>query len=161
MVQTGYFYPHLCMKKTILCLLTLLPLLAFSQSYLGRAKQDILKEASAGSLYSFTEKNGMLERHEQNEQAKSWVMVLGFDSAGHCNAEKHYTRCGDCQRYALSSVLRKKKYRWKSINNNQYLSKFAAGLLLEVQFYDEKYFITYLPSGLDLATYQSITKRKK
>lgn len=151
------------MRMTTILVMMLLPALVFSQSFIGKTRQDIMKEQTGGAAhgFSFSEKGNNLERHEVNENERSWVLTLGFDSTGKCILEKNSTRCGDCQQTLLASVLRKKKYKWKSINNNQYLSKFSAGLLLEVQYYSETYFITFLPSGIDLPTYQSLTKRKR
>ncbi|MFM2138752.1 MAG: hypothetical protein RJA57_1059 [Bacteroidota bacterium] len=51
---------------------------------------------------------------------------------GRCIAKRTESECDSCYRNYLYSLLQNKSYGWKQINENQYVSAFAAKLMLEL-----------------------------
>lgn len=58
--------------------------------------------------------------------------ICAFDDKGLCLSETIITRCDSCLSGYLQQVLNKKKFEWKKINENQYVSRFADNLMIEL-----------------------------
>lgn len=58
--------------------------------------------------------------------------IYVFDEKGLCLTETTITRCDSCHDGYLKVVLDKKKYNWKKINENQYISRFEDNLMIEL-----------------------------
>jgi hypothetical protein len=59
-------------------------------------------------------------------------LIYVFDEKGLCLTETTITRCDSCHDAYLKVVLDKKKYNWKKINENQYISRFEDNLMIEL-----------------------------
>jgi hypothetical protein len=59
-------------------------------------------------------------------------LIYVFDEKGLCLTETTITRCDSCHDGYLKAVLGKKKYNWKKINENQYISRFEDNLMIEL-----------------------------
>jgi len=59
-------------------------------------------------------------------------LIYVFDEKGLCMTETTKTRCDSCHDGYLKIVLDKKKYNWKKINENQYISRFEDNMMIEL-----------------------------
>ncbi len=59
-------------------------------------------------------------------------LIYVFDEKGLCTTETTNTRCDSCHDGYLKIVLDKKKYNWKKINENQYISRFEDNMMIEL-----------------------------
>lgn len=59
-------------------------------------------------------------------------LIFVFDEKGLCTTETINTRCDSCHDGYLKNILDKKKYNWKKINENQYISRFEDNLMIEL-----------------------------
>jgi DUF1680 family protein len=60
------------------------------------------------------------------------VYTYIFDKKGKCNQEKIESSCPSCFSSNLQTILDIKKYHWKKINENQYVSDFESKLMIEL-----------------------------
>ncbi len=75
----------------------------------------------------YPRKDSILVRVDNRTQ-----LIFVFDQKGLCLTETTNTRCDSCHDGYLKIVLDKKKYNWKKINENQYISRFEDGLMIEM-----------------------------
>lgn len=59
-------------------------------------------------------------------------LIFVFDEKGLCTTETINTRCDTCHDGYLKNILDKKKYNWKKINENQYISRFEDNVMIEL-----------------------------
>jgi len=59
-------------------------------------------------------------------------LIYVFDAKGLCMTETTNTRCDSCHDGYLNVILEKKKYGWKKINENQYISRFEDNMMIEL-----------------------------
>jgi hypothetical protein len=59
-------------------------------------------------------------------------LIFVFDEKGLCMTETINTRCDSCHDGYLKNILDKKKYSWKKINENQYISRYEDNLMIEL-----------------------------
>lgn len=59
-------------------------------------------------------------------------LIYVFDEKGLCMTETTNTRCDSCHNGYLKLVLDKKKYSWKKINENQYISRYEDNMMIEL-----------------------------
>ncbi|MBI3138443.1 MAG: hypothetical protein HYZ15_07655 [Sphingobacteriales bacterium] len=58
--------------------------------------------------------------------------IYAFDDNHLCFSETIITHCDSCLTGYLQQVLDKKNFGWKKINENQYISRFADNLMIEL-----------------------------
>lgn len=59
-------------------------------------------------------------------------LIFVFDEKGLCMTETINTRCDSCHDGYLKNILDKKKFNWKKINENQYISRFEDNMMIEL-----------------------------
>ncbi len=59
-------------------------------------------------------------------------LIYVFDGKGLCMTETVITRCDSCHDGFLKTILDKKKYGWKKINENQYISRIEDNMMIEL-----------------------------
>lgn len=59
------------------------------------------------------------------------VFIYTFNKKGRCWSEKIIAGCDSCFTKYLYGVLDQKKYGWKKINENQYVSNYVDRMMLE------------------------------
>jgi hypothetical protein len=120
-------------------LLLLIPVSGFSQNFIGKNKADAKSELQNQKLsdslsISISDKDSVLVLTQKRGDNSVTDFVYGFDKSGVCQSEKVVTSgCDSCFYKLLNKVLDQTKYQWKKLNENQYVSKYADRMLLEVQ----------------------------
>lgn len=92
--------------------------------------ESALKKAypgTSGQPAVYPRKDSILVRVNNQTQ-----LIYVFDQKGLCNTETLNTRCDSCHDGYLKIVLDKKKFNWKKINENQYISRFEDNLMIEL-----------------------------
>lgn len=129
---------HIPMKKLFTGLLIILCTGIAAQERIGQSRnrlEQYLKSAYPGISYQYSAAKDSLQLSPENEIR----LIFTFDDSGSCTGETTITRCDSCLNGLLNAVLAKKKYGWKKINENQYVSRFEDYLMIEL-FPDEKTF---------------------
>ncbi len=126
------------MKKIYLALLLLIPAIGFSQQFIGKSKSQVKKELQHQIKKNdtlsivLTENDSSLVCSVNDKKISPADFIYGFDKAGKCQSEKVIVGCDSCYKKFLQGVLTQKKYGWKKINENQYVSKYAAQMMIEL-----------------------------
>ncbi len=154
------------MRQIIIVLLLLISATGFSQQYVNMSKIEVKKSLDRSSLNidgistRITETDSSITRKLKGPIGISTDEVYVFDRSGKCSSEKIITNCDTCLERLLKAVLDHKKYRWKLINANQYVSKFSAGMFIETQAANAIYSFTILRTNLDRKMYKFLMKNK-
>jgi len=127
------------MRYIIFILLLFFPATVYSQQYFDKSKSEVKKELEAYLLDNkainpaLTETDSTLVLMVNDPVAQTARFIYGFDRAtGQCNYQRTEAGCNSCYKNYLNNLLGQKSYDWKKINENQYVSKFADRLLLEL-----------------------------
>lgn len=148
------------MFRVIILFMLLVPATAFSQLYINKTKSQVKQEL--GKIFlkkdsvttSITETDSTLLMTIRGSGAIEADHIYSFDSAGKCSAEKTVTWCDSCLEKLLQPLLDEKKYQWKKININQYVSEFSAGVFIEVQVLGDTYYFTVFSLNFDRKMYK-------
>jgi hypothetical protein len=149
----------------IILILILLPVTCFSQNFIGKSKDAVMKELQGqiqpdDSLSKKLSQNDSLILLTINAGTSRYTdFYYGFDKSGKCKLEKIKSGCESCFNNLLDKILEQKMIEWKQINGNQYVSKFSDHLLLEIQIESEKknFSITILRTDWNRELYNMIT----
>ncbi len=131
------------MQKTILLLLLIFPILAYSQVNINKTKKEIKKEISAfkksNPIYSVStsETDSTLTIIKTDGDKNKEETFLAFDRDGRCQSQLQVFNCDHCYKQELEKLLSIERYQWKKINENQYISKFEAKLMIELPTQDK------------------------
>lgn len=126
------------MQKTVLLLLLVFPILAYSQNNINKAKGEIKKEVAQlkktipAYTFSVSETDSTLTITKTDADKNREEALLEFDEAGKCRSELRTFNCDHCFKQELEALLGIDKYKWKKINENQYISKFEENLMIEL-----------------------------
>ena len=143
----------------------LLSLSGFSQNYMNKTKAQVKKE-----LTEYAAKNDSLNVTISETDTAIVLAIKGsntlpadfiyrFDKAGKCMSEKVITDCDSCLNKYFQAVLALKKYEWRKINENQYISGFAARMLIELPADSKDYYFTILRTDWSKQMYNSLTDK--
>jgi hypothetical protein len=126
------------MKRIIIALLLLSPATIFSQNFIGKNKKQVKKflqqqiTKNDSLTITLTDNDSVILYSIKAGKVLPADFVYGFTNAGKCRLEKVTAECDSCYQKFLRTVLEQKKYGWKKINENQYISKYAARLMIEL-----------------------------
>ncbi len=154
------------MKPIFIVLLLLISAKGYSQHYINKNRSDVKEMLGKsflnlpGTSAKIIETDSSITREVKGPGETIIQEIYIFDKSGKCNAEKTITACDSCIEKLLKRVIDNKKYRWKKINLNQYISKYTERLLLETQAINNKFSFTILRTGLDRKTYRSLIKNR-
>jgi hypothetical protein len=126
------------MRRIITFCLLLFSFSCFSQNYINKTKAQVKKE-----LNEYISKNDSLNATVSETDVAIVLVIKGpktlpadfiyrFDKSGKCISEKVIAGCDSCFTKYFQAVLDRKKYEWKKINENQYISGFAAKMMIEL-----------------------------
>ena len=119
------------MKLVILSLLLCFSVQSFAQEYIGDKPSEIMeKRLKQVPATEFSKTDSTLSFTDSQTDTR---FIYDFNTAGICDMEIVTTTCKSCYEKRMDSILHEKKYRWKKINGNQYVSKFRKKLLLETE----------------------------
>ena len=153
------------MLRFIIVILFFLPATGFSQLYINKTKSQVKHELSKRFLKKdsvsaiITETDSTLLLKIRGSGVIESDHIYGFDRSGKCSTEKIITWCDSCHEKLLQSLLAEKKYNWKKINMNQYVSEFSASLFIEIQVIDDTYSFTIFKFSLSKEMYDSLLEK--
>ena len=153
------------MFRLIIVALFFLPVTGFSQLYINKTKSQVKQELSKSFLKkdsasaNITETDSTIVLEIRGTGIRDADHIYGFDRSGKCSTEKTITWCESCHEGLLQQVLAEKKYNWKKINMNQYVSGFSESLFIEVQVNDDEYSFTILKFSLSKEMYDVLLEK--
>ncbi|MDZ4806965.1 MAG: hypothetical protein SGI96_01705 [Bacteroidota bacterium] len=150
------------MNRIILFLL-LLPATGFSQNFIGRSKAQVKKYlqrqiAKYDSLtISLTDNDSALLYSIKAGETLPADFIYGFNKSRKCQSERIIAGCDSCFNKFLKKLLSEKKYEWKKINENQYVSKYAARRMIELPPLNNNFSYTILKTDWNKDMYKLLT----
>lgn len=150
------------MNRLIIALLIIIPSAGFSQVYINNTKKEIKEEVVANFngkeniTPEFSETDSTLEMKIRGKNVIDADYIYKFNKSGKCISQKTITGCDSCHQTLLQSVLALKKYKWRSLNQNQYVSKFSKNVLLEIQEMGQTYWFMLFKIKLSKKMYRSL-----
>jgi hypothetical protein len=135
------------MKRLIITLVIFFPFTGFSQNFIGKSKEKVKKELQLqlkkndSLAITLTDRDSVLVYSIKDDKVLAADFIYGFDKSGKCQSEKVIAGCQACFNKYLQATLATKKYGWKKINENQYVSKFSDRRMIELP--DEKKNFTF------------------
>ena len=151
------------MIRLLVILFMLAPLPLLSQNFIGKSKAEVKKELQKkiqkndSLTITLTDKDSVLVYSYQDARAKPVDFIYGFDKEGKCWSEKVMAGCDSCFNKYLRAVLDQKKYEWKKINENQYVSRYADRRMLEFPPDTKNFMYTILRTDWNKEMYQLLT----
>ncbi len=154
------------MTRIILLLFILLPFSGFAQKYINKQKAAIKKELgkyitdnkSLNATLSETDTTLVLNITGTTTQQASFVYF--FDKQGKCRLQKTIAGCDSCINKYLQEALGQDKYKWRKINENQYISSFEDKLMIETPADGKEFSFMILRTDWSKILYDMITDRK-
>jgi hypothetical protein len=150
------------MNRIILFLL-LLPAAGFSQNFIGRSKAQVKKILQKQILkndsldITLTDDDSVLHYSIKAGKTLPADFIYGFTKSGKCQSEKIIALCDSCFNKFLKNVLSQKRYDWKKINENQYVSKYAARMMIELPQENTDFYYTILKTDWNKNMYKLLT----
>ena len=150
------------MYRIIIVFLLFLPATGISQLYINKTKSRVKQELGK----KFLEKDSISAHITETDSTLLLKLrgagfiesdhIYSFDKSGKCSSEKTTTWCDSCHEKLLQLLLAEKKYHWKKINMNQYVSDFSASLFIEIQISNDIYSFIILKFSLSKEMYDSL-----
>jgi len=151
------------MKARIIIALLLLPAFSFCQKHINQTHAAVmadLKKYKAGSIKPvFTETDSTITMSVKGGDVKAMDFIYAFDKSGKCNSEKTMANCDSCVNKMLQEIVNNKKFGWRQINENQYVSKFEDHLMIELPVNPNEFSYTILRMDWTRASYDLITNK--
>lgn len=151
------------MKKKILLLLLLFPVIGFSQHFIGKSKAQVTKELQRQIVkndsltITLSDKNSSVLLSVKASKVSPADFIYGFDKSGKCQSEKIIAGCDSCFNKFLQAALAIKKYGWKKINENQYVSNYTSRLMIELPAESKELSYTILRTEWTKEVYNMLT----
>lgn len=126
------------MNRLLVIFLLLLPAAGFSQNFLGKSKNQVKKilqkkiRKSDSLVITMTDKDSILIYNIKAGKTWPGEFRYSFNASGKCRSEKVIAGCDSCFRKYLQTLLDQKKYAWKKINENQYVSNYSSRMMIEL-----------------------------
>lgn len=153
------------MFRFIILVPFLLSLQGFSQNNIGKDKAFISryldKYVAENKAYKASWKNTDrgIELTVSDEEGHPVYFRYRFDSdSGLCITEETVSACESCYRKYLDRLLGMKKYEWKKINENQYVSRFSDYLMIEIQQDNDEFSFTLIKTSWTRELYDLMLK---
>jgi hypothetical protein len=153
------------MARLILFLLLLFPAISNAQYYLTKTRGQVKKELgkylekydSLSGTISETDSSVQLSIKQGSSQPADFIYL--FNKAGKCRVEKVISYCDSCHTKFLKHVLDNKKYGWKKINGNQYVSAYRYRMMLELPPEGNETYYMILHTDWSKDLYKLLTER--
>ena len=148
----------------ILCFV-LISFSGFSQNYINKSRAQVKKELNEYTIRndslnaSITETDTAIVLSVKGKETLVADFIYRFDKAGKCMSEKVITDCDSCFTKYFQAVLNRKKYEWRKINENQYISSFAAKMLIELPADSKDFYFTILRTDWSKQMYNLLTDK--
>ncbi|HEV7780668.1 MAG TPA: hypothetical protein VGO58_05355 [Chitinophagaceae bacterium] len=150
------------MIRIIIFLFLFAPVTAFSQNFIGKTRSHVKKElektiAKNDSLtITLSDNDSTLVFSYKEGKVQPVDFIYGFNKAGKCRSEKTIARCDSCFKKFLTAALGQKKYGWKKINENQYISKYSAQMMIELPANETDFSYSILHTEWTKELYESL-----
>lgn len=124
--------------RYLVIFLCMLPLAGFSQHFIGKKKADVMKSLRAEKSKQdsldivITEDASNIYYSVKPGKTLAADFIYNFGPDGKCRMEKVKASCDSCFRKYLQKALDNKKFEWKKINENQYISRYASRMMIEL-----------------------------
>jgi hypothetical protein len=151
------------MKYVALLLVLVIATTGQAQSFINkRASQviNMLKKYDAGAGYEkpvITAGDSTITMRVKGSGNTETLFIYLFDSDGRCRSEQIKASCDSCYKKYLDDVLAQKKYQWKKINENQYISSFRKKRMIEIPAENNDFSYMILRTGWSKKLYQLLT----
>ncbi|MBK7289972.1 MAG: hypothetical protein KBF82_03040 [Chitinophagaceae bacterium] len=152
------------MQKTVLLLLLILPALAYSQVNINKTKGEIKKEVAnlkktvPAYTFNVSETDSTLTIIKTDAAKNREDALLEFDKAGKCRSELRTFYCDQCYKQELEKLLGIDRYKWKKLNENQYISKFEENLMIELPTENETNSFSIIRTNWSKVLYDMLTE---
>ncbi|MDZ4794900.1 MAG: hypothetical protein SGI83_11530 [Bacteroidota bacterium] len=136
--------------KRLFFLFLLLPFMGFSQNFIGKSKKQVKKILQQqirkydSLVITLTDNDTSLLYSIKAGKTLPADFIYGFNSSGKCRSERIIAHCDSCYNKFLKGVLDQKKYDWKKINENQYVSNYYNRLMIELPAENKDFMYTIL-----------------
>ncbi len=126
------------MTRFLMFPLLLITAISFGQRYMNYTKSALRDSLAAkiekkdGVTFGITDKKDELIYTSKGPGDQQTEIIYSFDSLGKCIREKVIANCDTCIYSKLQSILNIQSYKWKKINENQYVSRFEDRLMIEL-----------------------------
>lgn len=151
--------------KRIILILFLLPVTCFSQNFIGKSKTQVKKNLQRQIIkndsltITLTDNDSAIIYSVKAGKVYPADFMYGFDNYGKCRLEKTSLTCDSCYKIFLQAVLAQKKYGWKKINENQYISKYSSRMMIELPAESKELFYTILKTTWTKKLYSLLTDK--
>ena len=151
------------MKRVYLLSLLLLPFIGFSQNLIGKTKTQVKKKLQRQVTKNnnlsavITDNDSLVVYSIKSKDAYPADFIYSFNKSGRCQSEKVITRCDSCFTRYLAATLAEKKYGWKKINENQYVSGYTYRMMIELPAESKELFYTILRTEWTKELYDMLT----
>lgn len=141
------------MLRLLIILCLLLPLKGLSQSYINKSKKQTLTRLAkydAGAGFEkpvIVQTDSTVSMQVKGSGGLETNFIYRFDKNGKCLMEETRASCDSCYKKYLQAALDQKKYRWKKINENQYISVYSKKRMIELPPEGNEYSFTILRTG--------------
>jgi hypothetical protein len=152
------------MSRTLILLCFFVPFSSTAQEYLDKSKKDLKKALEKYSVENkaqqpiISESDSTVILTIKNDRSQEISYTYSFDKKGTTTGERVKAGSDSTIKEALKSVLNKKEYQWKKINGNQYISRFADRLLLELPVEPSQYWFTIYKANWTKEIYDILVK---
>ena len=155
------------MTRIIIFFFALLPFSGFAQKYIDQKKADVKQELAKyikdnekiKATLSETDTSLVLNIPGTTTQQASFVYF--FDKEGKCRSQKTTAKCDTCIDLYLQEALRQVKYKWRKLNENQYISSFEEKMIIELPADGKEFSFTILRSDWSKILYDMLTEMKQ
>jgi hypothetical protein len=116
---------------------------SFSQGYIGKSRQKIIKgltkylEKDSVTNSPIKESADAIVLSVNDPKLKQVDFIYYTNSLNKCIAEKVIARCDTCYTKFTNNILADKNYGWKKVQDNLYVSKYNKKLQLELYKEDQ------------------------
>ena len=151
------------MKKINLLLLLLFPVFAFSQNFIGKSKTAVKKELqqmvskSNNPAITLSGNDSVLVYSIKDNNAFPADFIYSFDKSGKCQSEKVMAANENSFTKYRDAAISEKKYGWKKINENQYVSNYASHMMIELPAERKDFFYQILKTEWTKDLYDLLT----
>lgn len=149
------------MKKALLIFLLVYSSSADAQNFIDKSPEQVLRKLEGYTLPPGFEKP-VFSRDDSTitmtVKATNGVVssfTYQFDrQSGKCRSELIKASCDSCFQKYLGDVLAQKKYQWKKINENQYVSAYSKKRMIELPAENKDFSYMILKTGWSKKLYR-------
>ena len=162
-------YKAISLIAPIVCLLISLitSTQAFSQNFINKDYQKVKKSIAKykpindSTTISLQETDSSILMSIRGTGSQPADFLYRFNKEGKCISEKITAYCDSCYKKFLGDLLAIKKYKWKKINENQYISGYNSKMMIELPVKEEtSFFYIILRTNWNKKLYQLILETK-